>query len=822
MKKNPLNSRFVRDLRDDLGKYVVIALLLILTIGFVSGFMVADGSMIKAYNESFTKYNVEDGNFRTQKKLNRAQWKSVEGLGLSLYENFYREVRLENGSTLRIFQNRDKVDLVCLMEGEFPAAPGEIAVDRMYADNNGLKVGDRIRPAAQGGAGSDVSAASSAQESPAAAAAAGMQDGQDASSQDGWLITGLVALSDYSTMFSDNNDTMFDALKFGVAVVCEEEFGGYPEKELYFGYAWKYDDPPATEEEENDRGEDLMKDLSKEVKLEDYIPRYANQAIRFTGEDMGSDRAMMQLLLYIMTGIIAFVFGITISNTISKEAPVIGTLRAMGFSKGELVRHYMAMPLLVTLASAVIGNILGYTVFKDVCAAMYYNSYSLPTYVTIWNAEAFVLTTVVPILIMAVITWAILRYSLGLTPLQFLRRDLHRRKVKRVFPLSPRIPFFDRFRIRVIAQNLPNYLILFIGIFFANILLIFGLALPQALDHYQEVLQENLLAERQYILEIPIDAMDEDHKLRGALKMMEFASGVETENETAEKFSVYTLRRPVDGPYKAEDVMVYGIKADSRYVKGIPASGKGSAAGASAGDLPQILVSSAYSDKYDVFAGDSLVLQEKYSADKYTFRVAGVYYYPASICIFMEQETLNRLFDLGRNYFSGYLAETPITDIDDKYIGSVIDLESLSKVSRQLDISMGSMMYLVDFFAVIIFMVLIYILSKIIIEKNAQSISMAKILGYTGSEISRLYIRSTTVVYLVCFAATIPGVTVLIRYLMKVMIRLEMTGWIELYVGRKVYVEMAVLGILAYAVIAVFEYRKIGKVPMDEALKNVE
>ena len=818
MKKNPLNSRFVRDLRDDLGKYVVIALLLILTIGFVSGFMVADGSMIKAYNESFTKYNVEDGNFRTQKKLNRAQWKSVEGLGLSLYENFYREVRLENGSTLRIFQNRDKVDLACLMEGKFPSAPGEIAVDRMYADNNGLKVGDRIRPAAQDGAGSDVPAVSA--------------------EQDGWLITGLVALSDYSTMFSDNNDTMFDALKFGVAVVCKEEFGGYPEKELYFGYAWKYDDPPATEEEENDRGEDLLKDLSREIRLESYVPRYANQAIRFTGEDMGSDRAMMQLLLYIMTGIIAFVFGITISNTISKEAPVIGTLRAMGFSKGELVRHYMAMPLLVTLVSALIGNILGYTVFKEVCAAMYYNSYSLPTYVTIWDAEAFVLTTVVPILIMAVITWAILRYSLGLTPLQFLRRDLHRRKVKRVFPLSSRIPFFDRFRIRVISQNIPNYLILLMGIFFANILLIFGLALPQALDHYQEVLEENLLAERQYILEIPIDAMDEDHKLRGALKMMEFASGVETENETAEKFSVYTLRRPVDGPYKAEDVMVYGIKADSRYVEGIPGSGKGSvpaasgeAAGtpapttgtdASAGDLPQILVSSAYSDKYDVFTGDSLVLQEKYSADKYTFRVAGVYYYPASICVFMEQETLNRLFDLGRNYFSGYLAKTPITDIDDKYIGSVIDLESLSKVSRQLDISMGSMMYLVDFFAVIIFMVLIYILSKIIIEKNAQSISMAKILGYTGSEISRLYIRSTTVVYLVCFAATIPGVTVLIRYLMKVMIRLEMTGWIELYVGRKVYVEMAVLGILAYAVIAVFEYRKIGKVPMDEALKNVE
>ena len=801
MKRNPLNNRFLRDLRDDLGKYVVIALLMIFTIGFVSGFLVADGSMVRAYNESFTKYNVEDGNFRIQRRMNKAQWKSVEGLGLYLYELFYREFELDNGSTLRVYQNRDQVDLACLMEGEFPKKPGEIAIDRMYAENNGLKVGDTIRAAAAGG--------------------------------ESWQITGLVALSDYSTMFSDNNDTMFDALKFGVAVVTLEEFAQYPEDTLYFNYAWKYADPPKTEAEENDRGEELVKDLSKEIRLENYIPRYANQAIRFAGEDMGSDRAMMELLLYIMMVIIAFVFGVTISNTISQEAPVIGTLRAMGFTKGELVRHYMAMPLIVTLLSALVGNILGYTALKNVCADMYYNSYSLTKYVTVWNADAFVRTTVFPIVIMAVVTWGVLRWSLGLTPLQFLRRQLRRRQMKRAFPLSVRIPFFDRFRMRVIAQNLPNYLILLVGIFFANILLIFGLALPQALDHYQEVVENNLLSKHQYIMQIPLDAMDEDHKLVSAFRMMEFVSETETENETAEKFSAYVLRTPTDSPYHKEDVMIYGVQADSRYVSGVPASDgfmqKGSAKGETAGGnqsaaeaYPEVLISKAYSDKYDVFAGDRIELQEKYGEDRYTFLVKGVYDYQASICVFMEQKALGKCFDLGKDYFSGYFSDTPITDIDEKYIGSQINLESLTKVSRQLKISMGSMMYLVDFFAVAIFMVLIYILSKIIIEKNAQSISMAKILGYTGSEISRLYIRSTTVVYLVCFAATIPGVTVLIRYLMKVMIRLEMTGWIELYVGRKVYVEMAVLGILAYAVIAVFEYRKIGKVPMDEALKNAE
>lgn len=807
MKKNPLNSRFIRDIRDDLGKYVVIALLMIFTIGFVSGFLVADGSMVKAYNESFTKYNIEDGNFRTQKKMNKAQWKSAEELGLYLYELFYREFTLENGSTLRVFQNRDHVDLVCLMEGEFPERPGEIAVDRMYADNNGLKVGDTIRTAAAGtgeGAGADA----------ATAGADAAADEQQNNSQNAWVITGLVALSDYSAMFSDNNDTMFDALKFGVAVCSPEEFSQYPSTALYYNYAWKYEDPPKTEEEENDRGEDLVKDLSKEVKLENYVPRYANQAIRFTGEDMGSDRAMMELLLYIMMVIIAFVFGVTISNTISQEAPVIGTLRAMGYTKGELIRHYMAMPLLVTLLSAVIGNILGYTWLKDVCADMYYNSYSLPTYITIWNAEAFVKTTIFPIVIMAVVTYSILRWKLGLTPLQFLRRQLSRRQMKRAFPMSARIPFFDRFRIRVIAQNIPNYLILLVGIFFANILLIFGLALPQALDHYQEEVENNLLANHQYIMQIPLDALDEDHKLQSALKMMQFVSETETENETAEKFSAYTLRTPSDGPYKSEDVMIYGAAVDSLYIKGVPETPEG--------EDPRVLISSAYSEKYDIFAGDTIELQEKYGADRYAFNVAGVYDYGAAICVFMEQKTMNQCFDLGKDYFSGYFSQTPITDIDEKYIGSEIDLEALTKVSRQLNISMGSMMYLVDFFAVAIFMVLIYILSKIIIEKNAQSISMAKILGYTGSEIGKLYIRSTTVVYLLCFAATIPAVTVLIKYLMKVMIRLEMTGWIELYVGNIVYEQMLALGIGAYAVIAVLEYRKIGRVPMDEALKNAE
>ena len=372
----------------------------------------------------------------------------------------------------------------------------------------------------------------------------------------------------------------------------------------------------------------------------------------------------------------------------------------------------MTAPMLVTFAGAVVGNILGYTVLKNVCAGMYYGSYSLPTYVTLWNGEAFVMTTIVPVFLMAVINFFLLKRTLSLSPLKFLRRDLKKRKQKYTLPLSARIPFFSRFRLRVIFQNVSNYVVLTVGILFANLLLMFGLMLPQILNHYQTEIEKNLLCNYQYILNIPLNAMNEEHKLESLMNLMYFEYQVQTDNEDAEKFSAYSLKT-LDSEYKTDEIMLYGVKSDSCY---IPLED-------TAGD--EVLISKAYSDKYKVKKGDVITLRESYEDTEYEFIVGGIYNYEGSLCVFMPIEQLNRTFDLGNDYFSGYLSDSEITDIDEKYISSVIDLESLTKISRQLTVSMGSMMYMVDGFAIVIFMVVIYLLSKIVIEKNAQSISMA-------------------------------------------------------------------------------------------------
>ncbi|MBR1771772.1 MAG: ABC transporter permease [Lachnospiraceae bacterium] len=771
--RNPLMKRLPREIRSEAVKYAAIFFLLAATISFVSGFLVADNSMIIAYNEGFTKYRVEDGRFRLDRKMNRAQKKAIEEFGVQLYAMYDWEETVQNGSVLRLYANRTQINLACVMEGRLPEKAGEVAIDRMYADNNALRVGDRLVGA-----------------------------------HHSYEVVGFIALPDYSCLFADNSDSMFDAVKFGVGVVTQDAFDTFPTDQLHYTYSWRYNEPPADEAAERDLAEDLMELVNVRTHLETFVPRYENQAITFTGEDMGSDKAMMMVLLYIVIAILAFVFGITISNTIQQEACVIGTLRASGYTRMELVRHYMAMPLAVTLVAALVGNILGYTVLKEVCAAMYYGSYSLPTYVTIWNAEAFYLTTLVPVLLMAAITFLVLWRKLQLSPLQFLRRNLKGDTRRYALRLVTWIPFFTRFRIRVILQNMSNYIVLFIGILFANLLLMFGMMFPSVLAHFQETIEQNLLCEYQYLLQVPFEVLDDSHKLKSFLAALTFGMEVETDNPDAEKFSIYSLKTP-EGYYKSETVLCYGVQKDSKYVH-LEEPGQ------------RVWISSAYAEKFDIGAGDQITLRETYEEDSYTFEVAGIYDYMGAVAVFMEQSYMNSVFDLGEDYFCGYLSATPITDIDDAYIGSVIDLEALTKISRQLDVSMGSMMILVDAFAVLIFIVLIFLLSKIIIEKNAQSISMTKILGYTNLEISRLYIVSTSFVVVAALLISLPIEYRIMLWLFKAVMLSSISGWIPFYLDPQIYVRMFLIGLVTYGVVAIAEYGKVRRIPMEEALKNVE
>lgn len=759
--RNPLNKRFLRELKGELAKYIVIFVFMTAVIGLISGFLIADGSMYDTYNKSFEKYNIEDGNFELYSKSEESVIDKLEKENVTIYENFYKEENVvrhnnikndeDSQSTLRFYVNREEVDKVDLMEGSLPEDINEIAIDRMYAENNDIKVQDTLT------VGSRI-----------------------------LKVTGLVALSDYSSLFSDNSDTMFDSLKFGVGVVSQKCFDAYDDTHIHYVYSWLYDNKPEDDKEAKLMADDFVKTISANAILVNYIPQYINQAIHFTGDDIGSDRSMMIVLLYVLIVIMAFVFAVTTNNTIVKEANVIGTLRASGYTRGELLRHYILLPIIVTIFGALVGNILGYTVFKDIFVATYYGSYSLPTYHTLWNADAFLLTTVVPVIIMLVINIVIIGCRLKLSPLKFLRRDLSGKQKKKAMRL-PAFRFFNRFRLRIIIQNMPNYITLFIGILFANVLLLFGIMLGPMLTHYQNEITDKLIAKHQYVLKALVDVDD----------------------NAAEKYCVKTLAT-IEGRLKSEDVLVYGVKDNSIYADINTASLKDN----------EVYITNGYADKFRIKKGDKITLKEKYDDNEYEFTVKDMYDYPSSFAIFMSDAAFKNVFDKSEDYYSGYFSDN-ILDINEKYVATQITLDDLTKVSRQLDRSMGETFNLVKIFAVVLFAVLMFLLTKLIVEKNTTSISMVKILGYSNREISRLYVTSTTIVVVLSVALSIGLSVIIMNYLFRVFME-EMSGWISCYYAPHIFPVMFILNITVYAVISFFMMAKIKKIPMDEALKTVE
>lgn len=804
--KNPLIKRIPKELAGDWKKYLVVFLFLVLTIGFVSGMYVANESMLTATDEGITRYKQEDGHFELKEKADSSLIEAIEsgekadipGLAeentadgdnddseengksnddldnskktsVTVYENFFRNEDEDNDNdgksdgTIRVYAKTDDINLACLLDGDFPQNENEIAVDRMHADNAGMKVGDKI----------SVS-------------------GKE------FKITGLIAYVNYSTLHEKKTDLMFDAIKFDVAMVTQEGFDRL-DKSIHYSYAWKYDHAPADDIEEKEQSDSFMEAVVTQVMLagndmEDYTPKYGNPAINFATDDMGSDKAMGGMLLDILVVIIAFIFAVTISNTIANESSAIGTLRALGYTKGELVRHYLSMPVIVTLLAAIVGNILGYTVFKNVVVSMYYNSYSLPVYKTIWNPDAFLKTTVLPVIIMLVVNLIVIVRMMQHTPLQFLRHDMKKNKSKKAMRL-PRWNFMSRFRLRIMFQNKANYLILFVGILFIMEMLAMAVGMPDTLDYYKSNTDGMMFAKYQYVLKSYVD---------------EEGNIVSTGNKDAEKFDMTSLLKKSDA--LDEEVSIYGIADNSSYVK--------------INDFDslkknEVYISDSFSQKYALNEGDEVKLDAQYEKKTYTFKVKGIYDKSQSIAVFMPIDKFADIFDLKDDQFSGFLSDTKIKDIDENNIATTITIHDITKMADQLDHSMGAYMSYFQVLCILLAAVMIYLLTKLIIEKNETAISMTKILGYENKEIASLYLVSTSIVVVLADLISVVIGTLVMKVAWKMML-FSYSGWFAFKVKPLGYVKMFAFVLIGYLIVMVFDFKRIKKIPMDQALKNVE
>ena len=842
----PLAKRLPRELRRNIGKYLGIFLLMCGSIALTSGFLLAAHSIGCLIDDMRDDYTIEDGRVTTSFEATDEQLKAAEDAaedvgGVTLYKNFSIDAIIKKASgddgtkrTLRTYAHRTKVDIASYCEGRRPNADDEVAIDRVFATNNDLSVGDRIE-----------------------------LEGRT------YTICGIMTQPDSQALFPNNSDFTINTITYGVAEVTDagfaalEDAGGAPA----YTYSFTFNDRDLSTADRTDAEQDMVEALADaDAHVDDLIDADSNQGIGYARDDVDGDSMMWTTLLNIIIVIMAFVFVVLTDATIEEESAIIGTLLASGYRRREIVLHYLALPAIVGVVAALLGTALGVAFFTEPMRSLYYGSYSLPPFQVHWSWEIFVKCAVVPAAALILITLVGLLHKMGKTPLQFLRHEASGKSgTKRGLQLPERMGFVPRFRLRVFLRNLGNFATLFVGIAFGSLLLLFGLAILPTMTHYADNLETSLVAEHQYALKAPLelkgtaeergqwaalerlqsvdgallsavqDASDELDDAADALgcdrdtviDLIDKASRIDADNDDihpvnttdngaakiaqAEKYAVYQLQYDRGNGNGEEAISVYGISPNSRYWKGL-----------NVGD-GRVAFGGGLLDKFGWSEGQKVELRDKYKAQDYSLEYAGkdcAWGSKSDMNIYMSIEDFNELFGNDAAYFNGYVSDEKL-DLDARYFAGDTTPDDMRAVGDQFIGMMSKMIGMMIGLAVFIFLLFMYLLTKAVIDHSARSISYMKVFGYRDGEISHLYIRSITLCVAASLVLSLPLIIGSLTAIFRSML-LAYSGNIEIYVPAWSMAVCVGIGFATYLIVALLHMRSIKRVSLAEALKVQE
>lgn len=885
---SPLRKRFPREMRNNLGKYLGIFLLMSVTIALTSGFLTAAHSISVIIDDIPTTYHVEDGRFTTAFEATNAQLDAARGAaedagGIDMFANWSIDADCTAESndgrdcTLRTYVHRTDVDLAAYAEGRVPEAADEVAVDRVFAQNNDVRVGDAVT-----------------------------LNGRS------FTVCGIMTTPDNQALFQNNSDFTVNTLTFGVAEASDAGFAALRAdgQQPAFTYSFTFRSPDLTLAERTDAEKDMVRALADaDATVNDLTDAASNQGIGYAADDVSGDSTMWSVLLYIIIAIMAFVFVVLTSGTIEEESAIIGTLLASGYRRRELVAHYLALPCAVGVAAAVVGNVAGFTLMSEPMRNLYYGSYSLPPYYATWSWGVFAKTTVVPVAVLVFIALAGLVRKMRHTPLEFLRHETSKGGVKRGFALPERLGFTARFRLRVFLRNLGNFATLFIGIGFASMLLLFSLAILPTMTHYAENLRSNVVAEHEYTLKAPLELEGTDDE-RAAWSAVDELANVEGGKLSAAADAADELSRADDALQVAADAL-----AATPTAEGLAAAQQAQDAAAAAqdrlyervddiaadlgksrNDVVELLQDAAdvdadgdnvhpvntrdngaakieQAEKYAVYTleydrgsdngtesvtvygvapdsrywdgigvgsgravfgrglvdkfgfaeGQTVSLYDKYADEAHdvVFEGDGLTWGSKSdMAVYMSLDDFNRLFGNDAGYFNAYASDQPL-DLDARYLASDLTPADMDAIGEQFVGMMDDMIGMLVGLSVFIFLVFMYLLTKSVIDRSARAISYMKVFGYRDREISRLYVRSITLTVAVSLVACQPliigGLTAIFRAML-----LAYSGNIEIFVPLSAIAEVIAIGFATYLVVALLHVRRIKRVPLALALKVQE
>lgn len=429
----------------------------------------------------------------------------------------------------------------------------------------------------------------------------------------------------------------------------------------------------------------------------------------------------------ILAGIIlmvlfTYVISIFVIHNIEKESSVIGALYALGVTRGQLLFHYLLNPMLIAFLGGVVGCILGFSKYgtgwqMDDSIAYY----SLPPMRIVTPGYLLFYSLIMPPVTAAVVNYLVINKKLNRTALSLIRNEQTAGKASRIQNMNlGNMKFLLRFQIRQMLREIRSAFAVVIGMFICLLILIMSIDCAVLCINFGNACLEETKYAYMYTYKYPTEDVPEG------------GTPAYVENLKKEAYG-YNL-----------DVTVLGIDDDNPYFPIATADKKN-----------EIVISSAAAQKFGVKAGDKLVLSDEVNERDYAFTVKNIVNFTSGVYVFLDRDVMQELFDQEDDYYNVVFADHAL-DIDNGRLYATVSKENVEESSQIFTDMMGPMVVMLVVISALIFMIVMYLMMKVMIDRSAFSISLMKVFGYRRREIRRLYLDGNFYVILLGALICVP------------------------------------------------------------------
>lgn len=589
-----------------------------------------------------------------------------------------------------------------------------------------------------------------------------------------YYITGYAVVPDYTYIKKQINDLNSDPKKFGIAFVSENDFEKLDDK--VYSYSFKSN---------RISSDDIKSILQKNTELNSFTRAKDNARVTGYHDDLLINKYVAVLIGCILCGMIGFIISMMIVSIIDKESPIIGALYSLGYIKKEILKHFMLLPTIIVSVGAGIGTIIGFFIqgaLGEASAGMY----SFPKIKTSYSLYIIFLGTVLPILIVIVVNYFILSKHLSRTPLQLLRKE---KKSSKLRTLKIRgFNFIIRFKITQIVRESGSNIMLFIGVLFAMQILMLGLGMNSSLNAYIERIKNESVPEYTYVLKIPINIHESDNVEKAYVKGMSMYCSIMNSNM---------------------DVTLQGIKKDTHFY-----------------DFKiddnddNVYISNSVSEKFGLSIGDYININDADNNKIYRLKVGGTFEYSVGLYMFMNIKQMNRLMDNDISNYNAFLSNHEIS-INTDYVYSTITKDDMINNAQSTMNTMKPMQILIIAISTILYILIMYLLLKLTIDKNITGISLIKVFGFNKKEVSKLYIGSGFYTIVICLILGIPITYNLYKKIWPNLIS-NIEAYMKVDIKPEYFLYIVVITLGSYWISTLLLKNYVNKISLSEALKNRE